>query len=526
MNILIVDDDYLVLEGIRKGIDWDTMPFEHVYLAQSVKQAKEILQTNPIDVLVSDIEMPQENGLDLLRWIRGQGLCLENIFLTCYADFQYAQQAIELGSFHYFLKPIEYDKLRQIIINAAAKAKHLPSPPTENNWKQYWFDNVKEVRDAFWSRILAHPEALERQSIPPGLSYAPADPFFLLFFALFLPEGGPSWQGFPSEYAFRNIAAELFSFPGVSLESIVPDQEERYFVILKAADPVRDQAELVSRIARLIEEYRRHFCCEVSCFWSEAAPLSRMGREIVACREASPYLLNYLNRIVCLREFFPPQALYTPPDLEQIAAMLRAGNQEGIFQAVDGYLDSLQRQHKISENVLSSFLYDMVQLIFSYLAEQGIEAHRLFADSDEEPLSKAALHSTGRLRKHLSYLVRRAVEYSNLVKDNQSVAQRLRSYMDSHLGENISRATLSDLVFLNADYLARLFKQEMNQSISAYLLERRMERAGHLLRETRIPVNQIAEDLGYENNSYFSKLFRQKYGVTPVEYRRRWKQGR
>ena len=213
MNILIVDDDYLVLEGIRKGIDWDTMPFEHVYLAQSVKQAKEILQTNPIDVLVSDIEMPQENGLDLLRWIRGQGLCLENIFLTCYADFQYAQQAIELGSFHYFLKPIEYDKLRQIIINAAAKAKHLPSPPTENNWKQYWFDNVKEVRDAFWSRILTHPEALERQSIPPGLSYAPADPFFLLFFALFLPEGGRPGRDSPRNMRSATSPRNCFPFP-------------------------------------------------------------------------------------------------------------------------------------------------------------------------------------------------------------------------------------------------------------------------------------------------------------------------
>ena len=74
MNILIVDDDHFVLKGIKKGIDWNEMPFEKVLMAQSVAEAKQILQTVPIGVLVCDIEMPQENGLALLRWIRQQGL--------------------------------------------------------------------------------------------------------------------------------------------------------------------------------------------------------------------------------------------------------------------------------------------------------------------------------------------------------------------------------------------------------------------------------------------------------------------
>ena len=70
MNILIVDDDRFVLEGIKKGIDWHSMPFEEVFTAQSVAEAKQILQSVSIGVLVSDIEMPQENGL---RFCAGSG---------------------------------------------------------------------------------------------------------------------------------------------------------------------------------------------------------------------------------------------------------------------------------------------------------------------------------------------------------------------------------------------------------------------------------------------------------------------
>ena len=111
MNILIVDDDRFVLEGIRKGIDWDSMPFEQLFMVQSVRQAKAVLEKVPVAVLISDIEMPSESGLDLLAWVREQNLALQSILLTSYAEFSYAQKAVELGSFHYFLKPIEYQLL-------------------------------------------------------------------------------------------------------------------------------------------------------------------------------------------------------------------------------------------------------------------------------------------------------------------------------------------------------------------------------------------------------------------------------
>ncbi len=123
MNILLVDDDRYVLEGIKEGIDWSALPIEGIYTAQNAQQAKRILLSTPVQILVSDIEMPRESGLDLLEWVNGQGMKLQNIFLTSYAQFGYAQRAVSLGSFEYFLKPIEYDKLQQIIGKAAEKVR-------------------------------------------------------------------------------------------------------------------------------------------------------------------------------------------------------------------------------------------------------------------------------------------------------------------------------------------------------------------------------------------------------------------
>ena len=96
----------------------------------------------------------------------------------------------------------------------------------------------------------------------------------------------------------------------------------------------------------------------------------------------------------------------------------------------------------------------------------------------------------------------------------------IKDYIEEHLDEDLTREDFAALVFLNADYLAKLFKQETGFSIGSYLTERKMAKARQLLASTARPVNQIAMEAGYTNFSYFTKLFRKNTGMTPNEYRK------
>ena len=96
----------------------------------------------------------------------------------------------------------------------------------------------------------------------------------------------------------------------------------------------------------------------------------------------------------------------------------------------------------------------------------------------------------------------------------------VREYIDAHLEQDLTRAHLSRIVYLNPDYLARLFKKELGVSLGQYIKDRRMEKACHALVETRMAVSRIAGMVGYDNYSYFIKLFREQFGMTPVEYRK------
>ena len=98
--------------------------------------------------------------------------------------------------------------------------------------------------------------------------------------------------------------------------------------------------------------------------------------------------------------------------------------------------------------------------------------------------------------------------------------QTVCQYIDDHLSEELTRASLAGLVYMNPDYLGSLFKDAMHCSITMYIQQKRLDQAKNMLENTELPISQIAELVGYDNLSYFSNLFRQKVGCQPGEYRK------
>ena len=99
---------------------------------------------------------------------------------------------------------------------------------------------------------------------------------------------------------------------------------------------------------------------------------------------------------------------------------------------------------------------------------------------------------------------------------------RIKKYIDEHFQEDIRREDLAELVYLNVDYMSRVFKKDTGVSISAYLIRARVEKAKVLLTESMMPVNAIAQYVGYSNFSYFTKMFKDNTGYSPLEYRRKY----
>lgn len=123
MNALIVNDEIITTEMLRDNIDWPALSVTGVFTAYSAEEARTVFTEQVIDIYLCDIEMPEEDGIQLIRWVRERQIDSDCILLTCHADFIYAQEAIRLGCSDYQLLPARYEEITRSIAAVLEKRK-------------------------------------------------------------------------------------------------------------------------------------------------------------------------------------------------------------------------------------------------------------------------------------------------------------------------------------------------------------------------------------------------------------------
>lgn len=127
MKLLMVNDAVLELHTMEHTIEWENYGIDQVYTADNAALARTIIADHSIDILLCDIEMPMENGISLIRWIRSEGYDIDCILLTCHADFAYAREALTLNCCEYILLPAKYEDIGlnvQKVVKERAKRLH------------------------------------------------------------------------------------------------------------------------------------------------------------------------------------------------------------------------------------------------------------------------------------------------------------------------------------------------------------------------------------------------------------------
>ncbi len=508
MDILLVDDDLDVLEGISDGVDFEGLGFEQVYAAQNGERAKELLKTKDIAVMVTDIEMPGGSGLELLKWVRDSQLEVVTLFCTSFAYFDYAQKAVELHSFDYFLKPVAYSVIQERLAAAVQEALRVRSLA---RFSQNLESIRQEAKKNFWQQLLFHnafPEG--KESSEPG-EYTADSIFTIAVFSLADgQEPLSSWK----RYAVRNVLEELAQEAGVLQEAILTLRSGVWCGVF--TDSCDALAGLFERLGAFAKE---HLDAWFNCFYSVGVSLDQAQEEFGRLRACETDDVSSKGLLCLARDYRKRNIPYSLPKLREWETMLAAGRHQEVAQDVCAHLDRQAALGRVNMPYIKSMRIDMMQMIHTVLQQQGIQAHALFSTLEFDGLRECSLYSLDHMKEYLCYILRTAGEYMEFADKSQSVVDKMKEYINAHFSEDINRNSLAGIVFLNPDYLARLFKKETGQSISGYVQDVRIREAKSLLVSPGVQVNEVALRVGYDNFSYFSHVFRGKTGVTPNEYR-------
>ena len=470
MKLLLVDDEEYVIESIKRNLDLTETGVSEVYTAFSVQQAKNIMGMVDIDIVISDIVMPGGTGFDFVEWVRKEELKVQVIFLTSYAEFDYARRAIQLNSVDYLLKPIDFEKLKEAVQRAAesvAKEKKIQDLRQESiKWNQ----NRKILQQDIWKNVLKDGFSEEKfceTAAQRQLPYGPGHYFRLI---CLMPEIKSNkremWDTATMEFVIENVLSELYEETDIAVDTVFYQEPGIYWIVTQSKEKAfpqdggRDCEILRQFVAWMNEKIYPELWCGAGQ-WESVLGMQKQSRNLQKMREGM-----------------------------------------------------------ITRELLVALRTDLTQVVYAWLSEREIKAYALFADADMENLHRNSLYGREEMMEYAGVLVRKAVQYRQYINKSDSVTSQVCAYIDAHYQEEIHREELGELVFLNTDYLSRIFKKEKGISISNYIIQKRVEEAKKLLTQSTLPINTVSLYVGYSNFSYFTKMFKDNTGYAPLEYRR------
>lgn len=505
MNILLVDDEQDILDGMILGIDFEALGIGTVFTASSSSEAKSMILSNHIDILVADIEMPGESGIELLEWIRSTDLEIVSLFCTSYSNFDYAKKAVELHCFDYYLKPIAYEELQKHLMAAAAQVR-------KNRYlKENLSSNQQAAKQIFWKDIMFSSTSV-KELIHSSPDYSLEDAFLLCL--VHISNSDPSlpledWK----RYGFQNIANELLGSDELLLEAMWELRDRKWVLVFCRTEP----PEVVLRsLKKMIRRAAGNLSIHINAYYLDDVDLLHVreswDRLVKADTEDAGKAVDLVDASACV--FFWPDL--SQSQIVHWKELLATANFTGLLSDIK----SKVKRDKISVEYLREMQRCILEIVIGELNNHNISSFALFDDIRYIQVHEKSLESSENFIFYTSFLLKWVENQITAETHGKSIVTRVKKYIKNHLGENLNRSSIAQQFFVHPDYLARLFKKETGQTLGEYLLEERIRKAKSLLIYSDMPMPEIASQVGYENYSYFSALFRKETGTSPRKYRK------
>lgn len=529
IKIFLVEDEFVVRDGIKRNIDWQANGYEFCGEAGDGELAFPMIQKLKPDIVITDIRMPFMDGLELSRLIKKEFPWMEIIILTGFEEFEYAKEAISIGVARYLLKPISGDELLKEISGIAEKiADKKKEREIREKYALEMEENVqKEKKELFQYLVTGSKSMTELLEIAERMKLD----LSALWYNIVLVKV-QSTNHAPEEYSKRMIEAEQ------KLDALVEEQHMLVFdrnlegkALLFKADSVEEleilqQSYIEGIEAELAEDERFHY------FGGIGRPVNRL-RELPSSFESASHAFarRYLVKENCildstmleqnaaLEEDFDIQNI-DPKELQsdRLREFLKLGNKEEVVYFVEEFLKR-QGKKALNSTIFRQYIVmDVYFCVAAFLEELQIDREEVAAFN----VSAEMLQNAENAIEYMVRIMEKAVELRETNASNRygTVVDQVKKYIDEHYEEEeLSLNLLASYVNFSPNHLSMIFSQQTGQTFIKYLTDYRMNKAKELLRGTGKRSSEISLEVGYKDPHYFSYLFKKTQGMTPTQYR-------
>ena len=528
LNVMIVDDEPLVRITLKSIIPWNKYDFYVLDEAENGKQCLDILETNKIDIIITDIKMPVIDGLELIKILKAKYPQILIIVLSAYEEFELVKKALLYGAEDYILKS-ELNETSTINSLLTVKEKY-----EENNKKLRYemvvnkdiSENINVLKESFIKELLFSPTELDNLQIEKKLKQFSMDKYNQdnILIILTISEKKPNQRILDN--VIKNFINELFK------------KEKNFFCLITGnmeITIIRSYCEYKSeqKIFQMVSDEVNRLSGSIMKFLNidVTTAVSKMFNSFVNLNniyKKTKDLLNYSFPLGKGKLFFEQdfENKDFSIDFEYINTLSNAYRTS--LDKLDFY-NAKTQIHKITMEFIEHYTNDNYKTLKLYcklltaIVDKSIELslyNHIFVD-DINPydhlLSSATIYS---VENYLYELLEDLEMGSGIELKTQygETVGKVMSYVMQNYHKDINLNKVADELNFNASYLSTKFKEITKNSFNEYLNTIRINNAKKLLGEGKYKLNQVSNMVGYNDQRYFCKIFKRIVGTTPREY--------
>ena len=514
-KVLIADDELLVRIGLKTSIDWESNGFIVVGEARNGKEAIDLFEKQHPDIFITDVSMPNMNGLELIQVLKHKQENLKSIILTHYDNFNYAQQAINLGVVGYLLKSnLTEENLLNYLNKAASQIS--PSAPDTNPSV-----NLPDIED------FLHQETLTAEKIQKlKAEYFPYEDYVASVMKFHTQNSDPDFPAIRIanfEKVISNISSQVFNDAKFRVVPFISRHKALFILNINNYSSREDTYRIMEKMMILLKNNIKKYLnlnmsIGISTQKHGIASISQLVQEANAACSFSFFEKNNIAVYaeVGNKKNGPP----VPFDIKELNRQLEKTSAAGIKKIIDQYFD--QQKESRDTDYLQRTFRDLIDNIRE-VSGNTISEKTDFLDtirSDNDIIDR--FHNITSLKHYLVDMYTESINSFAQEDDaaqNSYIIRKSMDYIKKHSADNISLLTVAEHAEVSRSYLSFLFKQELGINFSAYITEIRVEKAKELLLNSNKKIYEIAEQVGFDSPYYFSKVFKEKCGMTCKEFR-------
>lgn len=493
-NVIIIDDEPFVLDVMTDSFSWDKYGFKVVATFSDSVDALEYVKNNGVDVILSDIRMPEIDGLKLTRCVKSINPNITVILISAYTDFEYAREAIKLGVFEYITKPIDFNVLEQLCdkLSRSLHVKHSRKKPSFN------IDAQKTIKKLLNSSELNDISDAENKlkEIIPDLSSG-----YIFIFTIVLTN---------IDSLFNNIYNSTLDELYNSINAIVTDYED--FTIIPLQTNFDEITYIVFSDVLSFEQF-----------------IEDTNQFVVIISEKiySEHNLIFSVNYNCVSETFDEfiQQYHSMNTAKMLCALAWDSIKNGrLSEAAHNYSHINELCHNNNNNNMlrKSIAVQLYQILSKNISIDKLKEFEIYPTDIMFPIEMDIFNIPVEISKITDYLektITNATKYFSSPKKYDPFINSTIAYIDEHYAENISLSYLANASFMSESYFCVMFKNQTGTTVVNYINSVRIKNAKILLRTTNMSTNDIAVATGFQNVRYFYKKFKEFTGYTTGDYR-------